>query len=183
MSRPGRLAGWVLASLWLGGVAIVPACGGTVVFEEDGGQGDGDGDGDGATSGPSTSAGTPTTKCRNGSECAEGEVCVWSTGDCRKSCNASACDSCGPGFVCESCATSGCRDCEDCVSACLPADDDRCDDDDPCPEGSWCQFSTGQCLEDCDALAIDLCASGICSACASSSCCGCRDCIDLCVQP
>lgn len=47
-----KAAGWLLPALFLG--AVAQACGGTVVFEEDGGDPDGDGGGNGVTVASST---------------------------------------------------------------------------------------------------------------------------------
>jgi len=160
------------------------ACGGIVVFDEDGGAGGGpstgvtassssSATGAGTTSDPSTASGP--AGCTRHEDCGA-DLCVFATGTCAPACDGEACDGCGPGSFCDECATSSCPDCRDCLAACVPADD-RCDDDDPCPDGSICHFREGRCSAGCtaDGSCEDL--SEVCAPCESSSFCGCKDCV------
>lgn len=164
------------------------ACGGIVVFEED--------DGGGGSSGVSTTASGPSasstaavtsTGATSGGGCTRHEdcgdaLCVFATGTCAPACDAGACDACGPGSFCEECATSSCPECRDCLGACVPADG-RCDDDDPCPDGSICRFGEGRCSAGCTADGGCEDPSDVCAPCEASSCCGCKDCVGGCIVP
>jgi hypothetical protein len=164
-------------------IAFVAACGGTVVFEEPGSGGDDSSRSSAAPSSGSnaTSATGAATPCTDTTDCAGGEVCVLDDGECRPGCIPGDCAACGPGLVCEPCATSSCPGCKDCISACIPVTAQRCDDDDPCPDGQACLYAQGTCHEQCSEEQGDFCENGACSSCQTGSCCGCRDCVDLCV--
>lgn len=158
------------------GLALtLSACGGMAVVEADSGGG-------GAPSAASSSisaSGTGGGGCASHAEC-PGGLCVFSTGECATACAASACDSCGPGSICVPCATASCPGCADCLAACVPLPDGRCDDDDVCPLGSTCVFSSGYCAPICkpDLKCPD---SHHCDPCATSDCCACDHCESACI--
>ena len=199
-------------------------CGGTVVFEEDGGDGgapqastitvgsvgvgtsgtgtsgSGSSSGVGATGssgGVTSSSGGATSSsggatgsssgnassssgsgpCETHDDCT-GNLCIG--GVCVPRCAAGQCDACTAGTVCEECATSSCPDCDDCVAACVPTPEGRCDDDDPCPGADQvCLFPYGWCAPSCES---GECADPnmVCSECATGSCCGCENCVSAC---
>jgi len=124
----------------------------------------------------------PVEFCTSPDECAPDELCIFGTGECLKACDIDACDACGAGFVCQPCATSSCAGCKDCRSACVPAPPGACDDDDGCPDGQACNFRTGQCRGLCLGGEVVCTEPGTqCSGCQSGSCCGCDDCVALCI--
>ncbi|MFO0554866.1 MAG: hypothetical protein U0271_41195 [Polyangiaceae bacterium] len=154
-------------------LAFLLGCGAKVVYQD---SGDGGAGGSGTSSSTSTSTGG---FCTSHEECAP-LICVFSTGECRAPCTANACESCGEGLVCEGCATSSCPACDDCRGACVPTTEGRCDDDDPCPGGGVCLFQSGFCANPCDAMGQ--CGQfEFCDECATSSCCGCKNCGAACV--
>ncbi len=138
------------------------------------------GGGSGAGGSPSSTSSTTPGGCTVHTDCADGELCIFATGECRASCGFESCDSCGPGFVCNDCASSACPDCLDCRAACLPVEADQCDEDDACGAQEACDFQTKRCEPTCDNGA---CADPnmVCEDCATGSCCGCRDCVALCL--
>ncbi len=157
------------------------ACGGTAVVE----QGTGGAGGASASTATSvvsssvTSTSTGPGPCTSHEQC-PGGVCIFSAGVCAPSCGAGYCESCGPGYACEQCATSSCPGCLDCLGACLPTPEGRCDDDDPCPPGQECLYSYGYCTPSCgpDLSCPDF---YYCDTCATSACCGCENCAPACV--
>jgi hypothetical protein len=160
------------------------ACGGTAVVEAGAG-----GAGSGATSTSTTDASatgvTATSTSTGGGACAShtdcpGELCIFATGQCAPACSDGICPSCGPGLVCETCATSSCPGCDDCLGACAPATPDRCDDDDPCAPGSVCLWYYRVCAPGCE-TDMDCGGFAYCDGCATSSCCGCADCASACI--
>lgn len=167
---------WSMKTFLLFGSLSLLACGGVVIDDASGGSG---GSGSGA-GGPTSSTGI--SGCQSHTDCGDNQLCLFQTGVCTQACGFESCDSCGPGFVCEDCATSACPDCLDCRAACLPQSGDLCDDDDPCQPGFVCLFEQGRCAPECE---NGKCADPnlICSSCASSSCCGCENCADACVVP
>lgn len=169
--------------LWLavGVVWLVPACGGTSVV--DGGNG-GSGDTTTTTTGSTTTTASTTSSSTSSGACDEHEdcpagVCLFATGQCAAACEG-LCDSCGTGAVCNGCATSSCPICADCLAACVPVDEGRCDDDDPCGASEVCLFDRLQCVPTCGS---DDCAdpNSYCDPCATGSCCGCKDCVAACL--
>lgn len=167
---------------WLaGGLSVVLfGCGGGVVFEPDGAGGGGSSTTSTVTGTTSTTTNTGTGGACSSHDHCPGGVCIFATGLCAAACEEAACSSCGAGLVCDGCATSGCPKCNDCVAACVPIDPGWCDDDDPCPSGQVCLFSshhcTPQCQTDTDCGSTFL----FCSPCATG-CCGCDDCVSACV--
>jgi hypothetical protein len=169
----------VLAILFLVG------CGSTV--SDDGGGGSGVTGGSGATGGSGGSGGSGAaggaggaTGCDEQSDCPDNEVCLFGEGVCVSACDA-FCDPCGAGQICNSCATSSCPDCDDCVAACVPIQAGQCDENDPCAASEVCVFQSGICALPCE-VAGELCENGsVCDDCATGSCCGCDDCVNACV--
>ncbi len=170
---------------------VVVGCGADVVIDDPGAGGSGSTSGASATvtssaTGPTstaTSSSTGTTVCDSHDDCSPG-VCYFPTGQCVPACEPGTCNSCGPGSFCEPCAIGSCPACADCVAACVPIDDSRCDDDDPCPlDGTACYFPSGVCLPVCS----DVGPNGgcgdfsFCQQCATGTCCGCENCVDLCM--
>ena len=155
--------------------ALVAGCGANVVFE---GPGDGGGGSSGLTSPTTSSIMTGPAHCDSHTDCSP-LVCVFSTGTCARPCEDGTCDSCGEGLFCESCATSACPDCLDCRAACVPTAPGRCDEDDACPPDSACVYESGVCMKVCDG--DDDCGDfEFCDACATGSCCGCKNCVAVC---
>lgn len=138
-----------------------------------------------ATAVTATSASTGTGPCSAHEQCATG-VCYFPTGECIPSCQPGTCDSCGPGSYCEPCAIGSCPGCSDCIAACVPISPGRCDDDDPCVSAGGetaCYFPGGVCLPVCNPELPNGGCNGfeLCDFCATGSCCGCDDCVGLCV--
>jgi hypothetical protein len=135
-----------------------------------------------ATTGATSASTGMTGLCSSHDQCAPG-VCHFPTGVCVTACAANACDSCGPGAYCEPCAMGSSPGANDCVAACLPAAEGRCDDDDPCPPESACYFPGGVCMQPCNPnLPNGGCGDfEFCDFCATGSCCGCDDCTALCM--
>ncbi len=180
-----RALSWSLGGLLVTTAALTLhfGCGGKAVVDtESSNSGGSGGTGPGSTSaGPSTGAGS--TVCTTHDQCAPG-LCIFSTGQCATACDAFGCESCPAGEVCGECATSSCPECLDCMSACVPATNGRCDDHDDCG-GEVCIFGagpdgTGVCAPSCDGGG---CAdpSMVCDECATGSCPCCRDCQAACV--
>ncbi len=168
-SRPSRVVALCLS--------LASGCGGNVVFEEQGAGGSGAVTSTDATSVTSTSTGG---LCASNADCGPGSVCLLGTGVCADACEPFACDSCGQGSFCEPCATSSCPTCDDCVAACMPKGDGRCDDDDPCTDGFVCMFQDGYCAPPCGPMG-DCGGFAFCDECATGSCCGCRNCVAACI--
>jgi len=164
--------------VWTGLLLVMVGCGGSTVVEPGAG-------GAGATittssdgSGGSTTVTTQPGGCDAHDDC-PGGLCVFSTGECTEACD-SFCGACDAGSVCDSCATSGCPQCLDCVSACVPIQQDQCDDSDPCPSGQTCLWEQSVCVPLCE---LNGCADPnlVCQSCVTGSCCGCEDCVAACV--
>jgi hypothetical protein len=138
--------------------------------------------GTGATGpGPST-VGTGPGSCTDHVACPPDSVCVFATGECAKLCQGDPCEACGPGTICDSCATSSCPECADCIGACMPVQNGRCDGDDPCADGALCYFPDSTCHVACPAFEPATCPPGEeCASCPTGSCCGCDDCVDMCL--
>lgn len=168
-------------------VLSLAACGGTAVVEQgSGGAGGGASSSASTTSGNTTSAstsaastGTGTGPCTSHEQC-PGGVCIFSAGVCAEACSSDLCGGCGPGFACDRCATASCPDCLDCLGACVPTPPGACDDDDPCPPGNVCVYSSNHCAPSCgpDLSCPDF---YYCDSCATSSCCGCENCVPACL--
>ncbi len=165
-------------------VACTSACGAQVVLEEGTG---------GATAGPSgtqtvgtsgsvatnASSSTGVTFCDSHDDC-DPNVCIFATGQCAPPCTDGSCDACGPGSVCNGCATSSCPGCLDCVAACVPNTEGRCDEDDTCPPDLVCHYQIGFCVQPC--ISDDQCGGfAFCDLCATASCCSCKNCAGACV--
>lgn len=158
---------------------LATACGGTAVVEAGSG-------GAGATSTTSATGAAVTTSASSGggscgshADCPEG-LCIFATGVCAPACSEGLCPSCGPGSVCDTCATSSCPDCDDCLGACAPAGPERCDEDDPCAPGNVCLWYYRTCAPACESD-MDCGGFAYCDGCATGSCCGCADCVAACV--
>jgi len=165
-------------------LALVASCSGKAVIDPTGGGGAAGGNTT-TTSTTSTSTSTSTTAtttalCTSHDEC-EGDLCIFATGQCAPGCVPESCDSCGAGVFCEPCATSSCPGCLDCAAACVPAIAGRCDEDDPCPGELVCQWSWGSCLPPCSNPGEQCGGFAYCDECATSSCCGCADCVSACL--
>lgn len=149
---------------------LAAGCGGDVVVDPPSGGG-----------GPSSSGGPRT--CLDHGDCGSGEVCIFATGECAPSCDPAGCDSCGVGRACNSCATSSCPGCRDCVAACpLSPPGTVCDDDDPCPANQACDFTSNTCRTVCTDGSECTGVEQFCASCLSGSCCGCLDCVNLCTS-
>ncbi|MCC6554719.1 MAG: hypothetical protein IT372_17230 [Polyangiaceae bacterium] len=161
--------------------APLAGCSGGVVVDPPGSGGGGGGSTTSTTSTTSTS--TSTGGCQSHDQCPGGQLCIFGSGQCAPACDASTLDPCGPGLVCDPCATSSCPGCENCTAACLPAAPGQCDDHDDCAQGSVCIYGSGQCAPACDESAPacpdpDL----VCNPCATGSCPGCDDCVGACTE-
>jgi hypothetical protein len=162
------------------------ACSGTAVVEQGtGGAGGGASSSTGTSvvsSSSATSTSSGTGPCTSHEQC-PGGVCVFLTGQCAPACDLGFCMSCGPGSRCDGCGTSSCPDCLDCVGACLPSLEGRCDDDDPCPPGEECLFFNGfegSCNPSC-APDVGCPPNYLCDPCGTASCCGCENCVSVCI--
>jgi hypothetical protein len=157
------------------------SCGGKAIVDGVNGGG-GEGGTDTTTSTTTSWTTNPTTTsgwCTSHEQC-PGGVCVFSSGQCASSCTPNSCDPCGVGEFCEPCPTSSCPACNDCVAACVPLTSGRCDDNDPCQYGMVCSWWDGVCLQPCDPNGQ--CGDWYyCEYCATSSCCGCADCVAACL--
>lgn len=169
------------------GLAALSSCGGKAVIDGPPGSG-----GASATSGTTSQAtnGTGTTSTSTGSApdcrvqgCAMGQVCHQPTGACLRSCDPADGSGCQEGLeTCNACATSSCRGCEDCRAACVPANGATiCADQKDCPETDVCVYATNTCAKRCGTGdPADVCPSGVCQQCITSSCFGCDDCVSAC---
>lgn len=172
---------------WLGCllVAGLLGCGGKAVVDGMPGEGGGGSSTTSTTTGSPT--GTPsglTSSTSTGDGCVqhgqcETGLCIFSTGVCSTSCTPT--EPCGTGSRCDSCATSSCPECYDCVSACVPAELGTCDDHDDCPSDErcvyWSQLCAPQCLDNYTCEDPNL----YCDTCATSSCPMCAVCWSACV--
>jgi hypothetical protein len=179
-------------------VALSFGCSADVVLEEPGAGGSGTTSttvtngtaGSTSTNATATATATSTSTgvtgpCSSHAQCGTG-VCYFPTGECVPSCEPGTCDSCGPGSYCEPCAVGSSPGANDCVAACVPVTPGRCDDDDPCVSGgadTACYFPGGVCMPLCNPnLPNGGCSDfEFCDFCATGSCCGCDDCVPLCV--
>ena len=149
----------ILAGLAFAGALALGACGGTVVFEEDGGAGANDGGGGHTTSG---NAGSQTSSASTTSS-APG-VTSGSAGGTSVSSQASAGGS------------------PDTVAASASSGEPFCTSHEACGERQLCLFATGECAPACAPDSCDSCGEGrVCDSCASSSCPECPDCLAACV--
>jgi hypothetical protein len=172
----------LMKTLALFAALALSACGGQVVFEEKGSSDGGGGSTGTAPPPPSQNTTGPTPPgCATHSDCGEGRLCVFSSNTCADACEIGSCDSCGVGMVCNDCATSACPDCLDCRGACVPKNDNQCDDDDPCGVDLVCLFDSGYCTPACNAEGFCFQAGQDCTPCATGSCCGCDDCVSACI--
>lgn len=155
---------------WVGGLLFVAlaGCGGNVVVSGSGGAG-------GSASSSSSSSGGPS--CADG--CPDGEVCVG--GKCAQSCDGFT--PCAQGLVCNTCATSSCPTCDDCVGACEPAKPGECDDHDDCAMGMVCIYGSGQCAPACSLVPPECPTPDlVCNPCATAPCPGCEACLGACTE-
>jgi hypothetical protein len=159
------------------------ACSSVVVPDDSFGGAGGTSTGVPDTSSPSStqtgSTQTGTTGCAAHEQCPDG-LCIFATGQCAQPCEPGGFCQCGPGTVCDGCATSSCPGCRDCAAACVPVTDGQCSDGSECKDGSACFFERSTCLPLCREGKCDD-PSMICKECATGSCCGCNDCVDLCI--
>jgi hypothetical protein len=133
------------------------------------------------TNGTATTTSTGAGPCDTHEDC-PGALCHFATGTCVPACESGSCDSCGPGAICNGCATSSCPKCDDCLGACVPiTEPGRCDDDDGCLPAEVCIFGTQRCAAACSVNAD--CPGGfdVCEPCVTGSCCGCENCVSACV--
>ena len=147
------------------------ACSANVVVDPDN---DGGGGGGGGTT-------TTPSGCQSHEDCGSGNLCVFATGACTPSCQIDGCDACGPGLVCNACATSSCPDCRDCTAGCVPVEPLDCDDDDTCEPGFTCLFQERRCTPACSPDLACSDPSTQCDGCATGSCCSCKNCVSACV--
>lgn len=159
----------------------VVACGGTTVIDPGaGGSGGSGGTASGTGAGTTSSSSSGTPSCTTHDDCPVDTLCLFGIGQCVPNCGG-FCDDCGPGTVCDGCATSSCPACADCLSACIPTPQGACDEDDPCPDGELCLYEEGRCAPACsdDGGCAD---PGLqCEGCATGSCCGCKNCVPACM--
>lgn len=197
MHAPALLrASILLATLAL--TATSTGCGGSVVKDDDGGGGSGAAGGSGGTASDATTGPGATTAV--GTTGSSGSTVTTGTGgtcDDHQDCPGGLCDfvdglsgtciaacgedgTCGPGWICDECATGSCGPCGDCVAGCVVAPPHTCDSHDDCADSETCVFSTGTCSATCgeDVGCID---GFTCDDCATSSCPGCEDCQPACV--
>jgi hypothetical protein len=158
-----------VAAVWAG------ACGGKTIVDGDGSDGDG---GAGLLSGIAGGGGAPG--CDDQIDCPEGMVCLFERGACVDACDGDPCDACGVGSTCDPCGTSSCPQCDDCLAACVPTMTAMCDENDDCASDEVCLFSSHRCAPGCvDGACED--PNLFCSPCATSTCCGCDDCVSACL--
>lgn len=160
-------------------VALLGGCAAEVVIV------DGSGGGSSASTSKATSANASTGtggSCKSHDDC-PGGLCLFGIGLCAKSCEAGDfCGAaCGPGSECNACATSSCPACDDCKAACVPIQAERCDIDDPCTGGKVCLWESHTCAPPCTVNGACTSPGLSCVSCASSSCCGCKDCASACL--
>ena len=136
------------------------------------------------TDGPSTNTGNPSggaPDCRQTS-CMAGLVCHIPTGVCITACD-TAQPNCGSD-ACDPCATPSCPTCKDCVAGCLPSKATLCLDHADCPATDYCVYSKNLCEQRCGTGdPADVCMTGVCLQCITSSCFGCDDCLSTCSKP
>ena len=165
-----------MKKLVLGTFAWVIACGGTSVVNGSGSGGSG-----GSSSNNATSASGLPNPCNDHDDCNGSDLCIFSTGECAPACMSDICSSCGDGLICNQCATSSCPGCEDCEGACLAIEPFQCDADNACPPGQQCDFALQMCFDSCDEMGACSDPNMVCQSCVTGSCCGCLDCVDLCL--
>ena len=162
-------------------LSLLVSCGGVVVVDSAGtGAGGASATSSSSSSGTSVTTGGAPTPCTDHADC-PGGLCIFWSGTCAAACEAAPCVSCGPGSICDTCATSSCPECEDCKAACAPALPGDCDEDDGCPAGEVCFYPTGLCVPACDLDGACPNPGLVCDNCATGSCCGCENCISACV--
>lgn len=129
------------------------------------------------TSGPSSTQGS-SMGCSSHDHCLEG-VCLFATGECAPACDGGFCE-CEAGTVCNTCATSSCPKCNDCLGACVPVAEGQCSSASDCKEGETCLFERSICVPLCKGEKCEDPGES-CKFCATGSCCGCDDCVDVCL--
>lgn len=61
--------------------------------------------------------------CATSDDCESDEVCLFSTGKCALKCDPKKSDACSSNQTCDSCASSSCKTCQDCIAACVDRPD------------------------------------------------------------
>jgi hypothetical protein len=183
-----------LLGLSLVAAALAAACGGTAIIDP-GGSGGANAGSTSASSGTSSSFASSSQSTSSGSmggcgvdrPCPAGQTCLWGQGRdgqgvCAPLCQEGSCgeDVCPAGSVCDSCASSSCPECADCIGACRPTRAGQCDGHDDCGEDELCNYSQGRCAKACGSTA-ECDADAICDGCATSSCPCCEDCRGICI--
>jgi hypothetical protein len=203
MDAQPLLRSLIVPALLVGLALPGAACGGSVVKDDDDGASGSGGSGAGPVTttaasaggdGPSSataasgagstgSTGAVASGAGGGAACDDhddcpGGVCDFGADACIEACGGDG--TCGPGLVCDGCATSSCGPCDDCVAGCVLAPPHSCDDHDDCAASDVCVYALGGCYPSCGEPAG--CGDGfVCDDCATSSCPGCRDCRAACV--
>ncbi|APR85286.1 Hypothetical protein A7982_10635 [Minicystis rosea] len=57
-------------------------------------------------------------KCDDQNDCPDGQVCIYGSGECAPACSEASPQCPNPDQVCNTCATSSCPGCDDCLGAC-----------------------------------------------------------------
>lgn len=160
----------------------VSACGGSVVSPDGGAGGSG---GSATSSSSSSSASSSSSSSSSGGTCGDGcppsSVCV--SGACAPVCTGEVFEPCGAGLVCDTCATSSCPTCDDCIAACVPVKAGQCDEHDDCAGGDVCLYWSSVCAPACDPETPSCAAPKVCDPCATPACTYCSACIGACVDP
>ncbi|MCC6525893.1 MAG: hypothetical protein IT373_24815, partial [Polyangiaceae bacterium] len=137
------------------GALTLGACGGKAVIDP----------GAGGSTGSTTTTTSTTASCDAPADC-PGGVCLYATGVCAGPCQATPGGSaCGPGQVCNDCATGSCPTCLDCVAACVPATNGACDNHDDCAGTEVCVYWQQSCAPTCTPGSTDCGPSLYCDAC------------------
>jgi hypothetical protein len=135
-----------------------------------------------STTATATTSGSGVSDCREAG-CKDGYVCHQASGVCIAKCD-SAAPSCKQGTACDACPTASCPTCKDCVAACMPTNGGKlCNDHPNCPDTDVCVFSTNLCAKRCGTGdPADVCPTGVCQQCLTSSCPTCDDCVSACTE-
>lgn len=139
-------------------VGVIGACGGTAVVES-------------GTNGVNN-------PCQTNADCVDG-ACIG--GPERRVC-AAFCQGaydCATGEICDTCATSSCPTCDDCVGACVAASTVGCTNHGDCGPTELCAFGSNTCLPACTAE-YECPVGYYCDGCGTSSCPDCDDCRAVC---